>query len=174
MGVEIPVNQARDLDKLGLKMKPEDSRDLEMARKAGKIKIVKSDHKPKKVKKVKEKTIVKEQDTLSHEKIAGMVLEKLKPYLATQPAAVDPNQDAMMQMLHKMEQLIKAGGGISSNAELDAFAEENNVDPELLKQIHTKTVNKLVKGAESSIEYEKESQKNTSLSDNADELADLL
>jgi hypothetical protein len=171
MGVEIPANQARDLDKLGLSMKPEDSRDLEIARKAGKIKIVKSDHKPKKVKKVKEKTIVKEIDELNHEKIAAMVFEKIKGHLPNQqPAAVNQDQEVMMQML---KQLLSRGGG-GSGAELDAFAEENNVDPKLLREIHKKTVNNMVKGAEVSIEYEKENQQDTSVVNNADELEDMI
>ena len=191
LGIEIPPNQSRDLHKIPTKIPPEDSKDLKNATSSGIIKEVKRDRPPPGVsiektkhthEKVIEKTRVINQGA-NKEEIVEALFERIKkelPLMGIEKSKEEPmSNELLMEMMKKMEKMSNSiqSGSISTGKSQTGETEDDSdysVDPELLKQIHARAVEKLTKNTEREISYDHTEEKDKSISKGIDELEELL
>jgi len=182
LNISIPPRLARDLDAIqSLIGNPRDSADLTLAKKIGKVKIVRDDNLgviPRKKKKeiIKEKTtIIKEVPSgIDQQALMDFIRDEIQKNKTTQQPESDKSSELMLRaMMKKMDKLLnKQSSTVVSHGSEEEI--DYDIDPKALSAIHKKRVDKLVEHAENTIEYKKESTEDTFTDKDLDELDNLL
>jgi len=175
LDVTIPPNQSRDLHQLNLSMKPEKSEHLKIAISKKYLKVIKRDMK---IKHVDENVKSAKSQGMDEKSLAKIIREELKGLKSNvEPQKEVDQNDVLQQMLIMMQQMkdIVKGQQLSGVVKNEANdINYDDIDLEQLSKIHAKAVKKLTENVENSIDYEKETTKDTSLASRADELSDIL
>jgi len=174
LNVTIPPNQSRDLHQLNLDIKPEKSEHLKIAISKKYLKVIKRDMKVKKV----DENIQSTQSGVNEKALTKIIREELKGLKsdAEPQKSVDQNEvlQQMLIMMQQMKDMVKnqqsSGDVKSENNDIDY----DDMDLEQLSKIHAKAVKRLTENAENSIDYEKETTKDSDLASRADELSNIL
>jgi len=176
--LSIPPKQSRDLHALKLPIDPDRSKDLGESLRKGYLKIVKKDVPVAAVQPEKEvivKEVIREvpKETLDQEKLISAIREEVQKQLKMVQVQSSPSNDILGQILAKVNSLASVGpSGVTIKEEqLDP---DNQVDQELLKIIHSKAVDKIVKNVQGSVELEQKQETDTSISSNISELEELI
>jgi hypothetical protein len=166
-------NQAFDLDALKLRINPpEKSKDLQVCKAKGWIKVLKSDRKEKRKKKAKETP-----------KIDGKLLVEIQKMLRSEIQShfkdtnkADPRLNQMMSM---MMQLLQQGKTLSPETIQEAKTAVGDedmdiIDEETLSRIHAQAVDRMAKNTEGEVQYKEESVDSSEINQHASELQDLI
>ena len=172
--IVIPPKQGRDLDKLPLPMNARKSKDLAFALKKGYLKEISRDDDKKQIIKeiIREKEIIKQPSQIDQEALLATIRDEIRKNQVPQPVAQSGNEPLLSGILKKMNTLVNNGGvNIAQSKEEDSF---DGLDEQQIVEIHKKTMKKLAKDTETSIDYEQSNSKDESMSNDIDELSGLI
>ena len=173
LNLTIPPNQSRDLHQLKLDIKPEKSEHLKIAIGKKYLKVIKRDMKAKK----HSENVQPTQSSMDEKSLTKIIREELKGLKSNTEPPKEVNQNEVMQqmliMMQQMKDMVK--NQQSSGVKNDSYdVDYDDIDLEQLSKIHAKAVKKLTENVENSIDYEKETTKDSNLASRADELSDIL
>jgi len=169
LGVSLKPKQALDLHAMGYKGKSESSSDLKKAIKNGWIKVLKKDKVAIRKEIIKERIVERTSDGNKEEmlrSIRKIIQEEIKNI------KIDNSNSVPNNLLETLSELIKNGGD-KQNIDSNLF-NDDGVDIEKMQEIHMKVAKKVMKGASSSVNYEEEKVKDSSMKSNIAELEDLI
>lgn len=170
LGISLKPKQALDLHAMGYKGKAENSSNLNKAIKNGWIKVLKKD-KPVVNKEIITERIVEKRNDINKEEILGSIREIIKEEIKN--IKIDNTNNVSNSLLENLTELIK-NSNINKNSNNNVLEEYDGVDIKKIQDIHIKVAEKVMKGASSSVNYDEEKVKDSSMKSNIAELEDLI
>jgi len=170
LGITLRASQAIDLHKIETQIPPENSKDLQRAKRHGAIKILHQEEL---------KTVIKEKGTIIKESSFDKdgLLQDIKKLLSQEidkkiSSSQNTNNAQMTEVLAMMQKIVQNNpGSVKSTIEESS---DTNIGQGQLVDIHSRSLNKMSKEVLGAKLAGKEEVKDSKLSDNVDELSKLL
>ena len=172
LGISLKPKQAMDLHVMGMKGKAEKSDHLNRAIKNGWVKVLKKDKPPAKevvTERITERVV--EKSDINKEEMLGSIRQIIQEEIKN--IKIDSSNKIPDNLIETLSELIK-NGNIRQESNGELTYENDGVDIKKFQEIHTKVVEKVMKGATSSVNYNEETVKDSSMKDNIAELEDLI
>lgn len=191
LGIVIKPNQAIDLHNVKTSINPEKSKDLSLAMKTGVVKILKRDILKKNRQQVNQNITVNEginKEELLND-LKTFIKEELSEKQQSQPIqseslGVDEirelikilkSQQKQQVSMEQLQQLLSSGTvQMDSNTSVDNSEDIDDIDENKIIEMHSKAINKIAKNLSGEVGYSHQKVKDDSLSNNVDELENLL
>jgi len=188
LNVELKPNQALDLHKVQTRVSPEKSKDLAAAMRRGAIKVLQHDvpTAPQVSQNIVVNEGVNEKELL--ENIKSLIKEELSNNLP-KVNNNDSNSSELKELIEllkkqqqsqlSVEQINQLIANVPSSAaviteKVDTSAEESYIDEDKILQMHSKAMDKIAKNSKGTVEYSHQKITDESLSNNINELEDIL
>ena len=167
LGIELSKHQMLDLDKIELKIKIEESKQLNQLIKTGIVKVMNSDRNP-----TSDSTSIapdeSQKPAMDKDEMRKLIKEELAG-VKSQP--VENNQDAVLGMMKEMMNMMK--NGVVTSGEISAD-EDIEIDDDTLMEIHAKTMKKISEGSKASVNYNKKEVNGNKIQKGVDDLEGLI
>jgi hypothetical protein len=171
LGISLKPKQAIDLHAMGCKGKAEVSDNLKKAIKNGWIKVLKMDRPASPSKEIIKERVIERSSEVNKEEMLGSIRKIIQEEIKS--IKIDNSNNIPNNLLETLSELIKKGS-IQQNSIDKSFDESDGIDVKKMQKIHTKVAEKVMKGASSSVNYNEETVKDSSMKSNIAELEDLI
>lgn len=171
LGIVLNKKQMMDLDKVKTLIPPEKSKDLSTSQRSG---LVKVKHDRNTVKPDAVKPVVSQDDIIAdlRDSMKEEIENQFKKLSLKNGAENSGNAD-MQQLMQMMQQMMENQQSSGSSKPV-ADIHDDDLDDDIMSNIHAKAVDKLDQSTEAEINNEKSKIKGDDLLNNADELEGLI